>query len=109
MEDNPDVSLSLDDKRRAFDEYRAKWDAFHPIEKWEREIRSLHFDCDESGHGVYGFVAGSEESIGFLSLGLVSRGVPRKEWKLQLPDFEISHLVIDPHADVLVVVEQKTR
>ena len=109
MEDNPYVNLSLDDNRRAFDEYRAKWDAFHPIEKWEQEIRSFDFDREESVHGVYGFVAGSQKCVEFLSLGLVSQGVPRKEWKLQLPDFEILHFVTDPHADLLVFIEEKTR
>jgi hypothetical protein len=39
-----------------------KWDAFHPIKKWEREVDSFYPDCQVSGSGVYGFVAGSRNS-----------------------------------------------
>jgi hypothetical protein len=109
LEDNPNVNLSLADKRRAFDEYRAKWDTFQPTKKWELEVDSFSPDCQVSGSGVYGFVAGSKQFIEFLTLESVSRGIPPKEWKVPLPDFELLKLAINPHADVVVVVEGKAR
>ena len=101
------MNISLDDKRKAFDEYRTKWDTFNPIKKRELAVDSFHPDCQVSGPGVYAFVAGSKKFIEFLNLESVSRGIPPKEWKIPLPDFELLTLAINPHADVVVVVEGK--
>jgi hypothetical protein len=109
LEDNPSVNISLADKRRAFDEYRAKWDTFHPIQKLERKVDNFYPDCHASGSGVHGFVTSSKKFIEFLGLDSVSRGVPRKEWKVPLPDFEPFDFAINPHADVLVAIERNAR
>lgn len=109
MQDNPDANIPLADKRKAFDKYRAKWDVFHPIKKWERAVDSSYLNPHVSGPGVHGFIVGSQEFIEFLSLEPVSRGVPPKEWKVPLSDFEPLKLAINPHADVLVVIEGKVR
>jgi hypothetical protein len=109
FEDNPHVNISLADKRRAFDDYRMKWDAFHLIKKWERAVDNPNPDHQVRGPGVYGFVVGPPKFIEFLSLESVSRGVPPREWKVPLPDFELLKLAINPHADLLVVIEGKAR
>ena len=103
------MNISLADKRRAFAEYRARWDTFQPIKKWELEVDGFYPDCQVSGSGVYGFVADSKEFIEFLTLESVSRGISPKRWKVRLPDFELLKLAINPHADVVVVVEGKVR
>ena len=109
LEDNPDVNISLADKRRAFDDYRIKWDAFHLIKKWERVVGNSDPDHRVRGPGVYGFVMGSPKFIEFLSLESASRGASPREWKVPLPDFELLKLAINPHADLLVVIEGKVR
>jgi hypothetical protein len=109
LEDNPDANISLADKRKAFNDYRMKWDVFHPIKKWERAVNSSDPDHRVMGPGVYGFVVGPPKFIEFHSLESVSRGVPPREWKVPLPDFELLKLAINPHADLLVVIEEKVR
>jgi len=109
LEDNPTINLSLADKRRAFDEYRTKWDAFSPIQKWEREVDNPSPNHQVSGPGVYGLIANSRKFVEFSTLELDSRGIPREEWKVPLPDFTIVDLAINPHADVLVVVESRAK
>jgi len=105
LEDNPESSLSLADKRRALEEYRAKWDNFNPVRKWEPGAGSA--GCQwASVLGVYGVVAHSKEFIEFFTLESISQGVPRKEWKIPLPEFNLySGFAINPRSDVVVVVE----
>ena len=57
--------------------------------------------------GVYAFIADPRKFIEFITLESVSRGIPRKEWRLPLPDFALRELAINPHADVLVIIVQK--
>ena len=107
--DNPASNFTLADKRRAFEEYRMKWDTFNPVKKLEREVDNLYFNHQASGSGTYCFVAGSQKFIEFVTLESVSRGIPRKEWKLPHPEFRLSGFAINPHADVLVIVEKNAR
>ena len=109
LEDNPASNLTLADKRRAFDEYRTKWETFNPIKKWESEVENFYFGHHTSGSGVYGFVAGPQKFIQFVTLESVSRGIPRREWKLPLPEFVFSGFGINPQADVLAVVGKNAR
>ena len=109
LEDNPASNLTLADKRRALDEYRTKWDTFNPTHKWKRVVDNLYCGPQVCGPGVYGFISGSQRFIEFLTLESVSRGIPRKEWRLPLPEFELSSFAINPSADLLVVCEKKLR
>ena len=106
LEDNPAVNLSLADKRRAFNEYRAKWDAFKPTQKWEQEVENFHSHAGVHESGVFGFIAGEEQFIHFLVPESASGGIPRKEWRLSFPDISLNAFAIDPHADVLAIVER---
>jgi len=107
LEDNPASDLTLAEKRRALDEYRTKWDTLNPIQKWEREVADFDYGHQASGHGVCGFVADTQKFIEFLTLKSVSRGIPRKEWKLPLPEFDFFNFAIYPPADALAVVERR--
>ena len=112
LEDNPAVSLPLADKRRAFDEYRTKWDDFGPIQK--EQMRKLGNygggSCNASGAGVFGFIADGERSIRFMTLESALRGIPQKVWQVSLP-FELSpqRFTIYPQADVLAMAGQERR
>ena len=106
LEDNPSVNLTLADKRRAFEEYLTKWDTFNPIQQWERTIENFGSRVQINCPGVYGFIAGREKSIHLLVPESVSRRIPRREWKLSLPGILPQTFAIDPHADVLAVVER---
>jgi len=106
LEDNPESNLILADKRRALKEYRAKWNNLDPFQKWEPGAGSV--GCQwTSVLGVYGVTAHSQEFIEFFTLESVSQGVPRKEWKIPLPHFNFSGFAINPHSNLLVVVEGK--
>lgn len=109
MEDNPDVTLSLADKRKAFEEYRTKWDAFDPIQKWERKVDNYHAYRKVSGPGVYGFIPGYVPFIEFLTLESVSRGISRKEWGLPVPYLPPLGFAIDPRGNVLAIVGRDRR
>ena len=77
LEDNPAVNLSLAEKRRAFDEYRAKWYTLSPIQKQRREIDDFTgYTPKTSGSGVFVFLVRRERLIQFVSLKSVSRGIP---------------------------------
>ncbi|KAF9643840.1 hypothetical protein BDM02DRAFT_3191141 [Thelephora ganbajun] len=108
LEDNPAVNLTLADKRKAFYEHRMKWRTLEPVKKWQRTIGSIfNTGSRATALGVYAFIADSKEFVEFITLESVSRGIPRKEWKLPLPDFALSDFAINPQADVLVVVVRK--
>jgi len=105
LKDNPTVNLSLANKHRALDEYRAKWGAFGSIQKRERKIDGFTSGSLQArGSGVFGFVPVWERSIRFMTLESVSRGIPQKEWQIPLPpDFLPHSFAICPQADVLAM------
>lgn len=103
------MELKLPDKRRAFEEYRTKRNHFGPIQTWERKIDDVFNYRRVSGLGVYSFITGDEPFFEFLTLESVSRGIHRKEWKLPLPYRPVLAFAINPHADVLAVVERDER
>lgn len=107
LEDNPAAHRSLFDKQRALDEYRIKWDAFSPIQQRERKIEG--FSCHSpqaSNSGVCAFAVGRwDKAIQFVTLESISRGIPRKEWKVPLPpDLSLQQFAFNNHANVLVLV-----
>ena len=105
LEDNPKSSLSLADKRRALEEYHAKWENLNPVRKWEPGVGSNGFQW-ASVLGIYGVVADSREFIEFFTPESVSQGIPRKEWKIPLPQLaNYSGFTFNPHSDMLVVVD----
>lgn len=109
LKDNPTVDISLAEKRRLLDEYRARWDAFDPIQK-----SSKSFDGPENtsrwmspvcGSGVFCLVTDPDDSIQFTKIESVSRGILRKEWKVPSPrGLELLDFAIYPQADVLAMV-----
>ena len=98
--DNPAVNLTLADKRRAFDTHRMKWETFSTVKKWQRIVGGGY---RARAPGVYAFVAPPAKFSEFLTLESISRGIPRKEWRVPSPDPALSNLAINPHVDVLIV------
>lgn len=109
LKDNPIANLSLAEKRRLFNEYRARWDAFDPIGKSNKSFDGpRHTPCWMSsvcGSGVFCLVTDPDKFIRLTKIESVSRGIPRKEWKVPSPrDLEPLHFAIYPQADVLAVI-----
>jgi hypothetical protein len=42
----------------------------------------------------------------FITLGSISRGIPRKEWDVPLNDVEALRFTFCPRANVMVIVEE---
>ena len=104
LKDNPSVNLSLADKRRILCEYRTKWGALSPIQKSEGRTKNSPMTFRASASGVFCFVVGRDDFIQFSTLGSISRGIPRKEWRVPLPaGISLKHFAICPQADVLAV------
>ena len=109
LEDNPAASLSLAEKRRAFNEYRVKWDAFSSIQKsskhFEYPADVPRFISPVCGSGVFALMTGQDNSIQFTTIESVSRGIPQKKWKVPSPrGLELLDFAIYPQADVLAVI-----
>ena len=75
------MKLTLAEKRGAFDEYRAKWEASEPTSKWQRTVGNIlgNGGAPTQALGVYAFTATSANPVEFLTLEFVSQGIPRKE------------------------------
>jgi hypothetical protein len=67
LEDNPSTNLTLSDRRKAFDEYRTKWETFKPTMKREQQIGSI-FDPSNRAKalGVFAFIGDPKEFVEFL-------------------------------------------
>ena len=111
LKDNPSANLSLADKHSILCGYRMKWDALSPIQKSERRVNNFtSYSPQASGSGVFGFIASSDNFIQFLTLESVSRGIPRKEWRVPLPaGLALQHFAICPQADALAMVGWEAR
>jgi len=107
LEDNSATNLTLADRRRAFNEYRTRWETFEPTRQRERWIDSI-FNTNNwaKAFGVFAFIADPKEFVEFFTTESISRGTTRKEWKFPLPDSARQGFAINPHADVLVIVAQ---
>jgi hypothetical protein len=105
LEDNPATNLTLEEKIDAFNQYRAKWNAFAPA-TWQKNIHNFPSEDHVGGSGVCGFITEGRESIQFFALGLVSPGISPKEWGFQ-PGFLLETFAINPHANALALVERK--
>lgn len=55
-------------------------------------------------NGTYGFLW--KDSVGFLTLGSVSLGIPRREWGISLKHVEASTFTFYPQANIMTVVEE---
>ena len=106
LKDNPFANLTLDDRKKAY-ERRPKWETFKPTERLQQAAGNPTTWNRVNMLGVYAFIADPRKFIEFITLESVSRGIPRKEWRLPLPHFALREFAIDPHADVLVIIVQK--
>jgi len=102
---NPRVEAvaSLSERRASLAAYRRRLEAFD-TEKWEKVL-----DVDgvlevTAVSGTYGILC--RDSVGFITLGSVSRGIPRREWDISFKDHEARFFTFCPQADILAVVEK---
>ena len=108
LEDNPASNLTLAEKRRALATPRSHFRMGLTVPHLVRYSFNFDYYRQANGSGACGFVAGTQNFIELLTtLGSVSRGIPRKEWKLPLPDLNDFNFAIYPHMDVLAVVERR--
>ena len=77
----------------------------NPVEEWDKDLHSLAYDTVVNVvGGTFGILL--KNSAKFITLGSISRGIPRKEWDVPLGDLEPSYFTFSPRADLLVIVEE---
>ena len=106
--DNPASKLTLASKREAYDVNRTRWDKFRPAKKWEGTVGANLGGHRTRALGVYAFVADSSKFVEFFTLESVSRSIPRKTWRIPLPDYSFSNFAMNPQADIVAIAVERT-
>ena len=96
--------MPLTDCRAALEEYRRRWGTLDPVEEWDEDFHSPPYKAVEVVGGTFGILF--ENSAKFITLGSISRGIPRKKWDLLFGDFKSFSFTFYPRANVLAVLER---
>lgn len=96
--------MSLVDCRVALETYRKGWWALGHAEKWVKDVRVSTIREINVVSGTYGILW--MDSVKFVTLGSVLRGIPGREWDISLKHPRASIFTFYPQADVLAVVEE---
>ena len=104
LQRNPKTNMSLTDCRVALELYCRSWETLDPAEEWDDDLPSSAYKAANLVGGTFGILW--KNSVKFITLGSISRGIPRKEWDVSLKDLEASTFSFYPRANVLVVVEE---
>ena len=104
LQRNPRTKVPLADCRAALEAYCRGRETLEPVEKCEEDLDASTYEVVNVLGGTLGTLA--KNSAKFITLGSISRGIPRKEWGVPLGNFESFHFTFCPRADVLVIVEE---
>ena len=96
--------MSLADCRAALEAYCKGWWDLEHAEKWVKDLRVSAIRQINVVSGTYGILW--MDSVKFVTLGSVLRGIPGREWDISLKHLRASIFTFYPHADVLAVVEE---
>ena len=75
-----------------------------PVEKWDMVLDVSGIQEAIPVGGTYGILW--RNSVGFLTLGSVSLGIPRREWGIPLQHVEASTFTFYPQANIMAIVEE---
>lgn len=75
----------------------------HPVEKWYEEFQPSVYRAVSIVSGTFGILW--KRSAKFITLGSISRGVPRREWDISFKHLRACSFTFYPRADVLAVIE----
>ena len=103
LQRNPRTKAPLMDCRAALKTYCEGWETLNPVEEWDVDLESLACEAVNVVGGTVGILL--EDSVKFITLGSILRGIPRKEWDIPLGDFESFYFAFCPRTDLLVIVE----
>lgn len=78
-----------------------------PVEKWIRASSQHENPQIIAVRGIYGLC--HPGFLEFFVMGSVSRGIPKREWKIPLDNFEACAFAFWPPANVVAVAENKDR
>ena len=107
LQRNPRTRAPLADCRTAFEAYSKRWEASHSIEQWTKDFRSSVYRAVSVVSGTFGILW--KRSASFITLGSISRGIPRREWDISFKTLRARGFAFYPQADILAVIEVVAR
>ena len=79
------------------------WEDSHPVELWSKNFQPSVYLAVSVVSGTFGILW--RRSASFITLGSISRGIPRREWDISFKLLQARGFAFYPQADILAVIE----